>query len=416
MTWTYTILICLVAFFAKVVGCAGMSKLTGSTYREAGAIGILLSCKGYVLDSMRRLNELTSLSRLIEIVVLNVGLQSGILSDKLFSMFVVHALVLTLLTTPLTLWVFPVQSHVAPAVHRKSNSERNQPASLTRFLLVVSFVDDLPSSLTWLKILLPSHRKETREGSLVSTSEDKQVVNASPLVEAVRLMELADRTSSTMSATSAHDWIHRDPVTAVLRTFTTLHGMALHATLSVVPFEDFVPTLFRRASETEAHLMVIPWSLRGTTPTLPLRNPFDHMFEKGHSGPHPHFIRKAMADASLPLAVIVDRGLAMATCKTYHLFCPFLGGADDRLALAFVQQLCLAGGVTATLLRIRPTNVLSTPSPRVEHTPGAVCLQGLEHLHNILTCSLSGRFPRTWTPSIQPWTGIRVCNRPRRMS
>jgi hypothetical protein len=39
---------------------------------------------------------------LVELIVLNVGLQAGILSQKVFTIFVVMALVTTFLTTPIT--------------------------------------------------------------------------------------------------------------------------------------------------------------------------------------------------------------------------------------------------------------------------------------------------------------------------
>jgi Kef-type K+ transport system membrane component KefB len=44
--WGYVILICAFAFFSKFIACAGAAKLTGFTFRESGAIGALMSCKG----------------------------------------------------------------------------------------------------------------------------------------------------------------------------------------------------------------------------------------------------------------------------------------------------------------------------------------------------------------------------------
>ena len=44
--WAYVILLCAVAFSGKFIGCAGMAKLLKYGNREAGAIGMLMSCKG----------------------------------------------------------------------------------------------------------------------------------------------------------------------------------------------------------------------------------------------------------------------------------------------------------------------------------------------------------------------------------
>jgi len=48
ITWGYTILLCVVSFLAKFLPCAIVAKLCGFNLRESGAIGALMSCKGYV--------------------------------------------------------------------------------------------------------------------------------------------------------------------------------------------------------------------------------------------------------------------------------------------------------------------------------------------------------------------------------
>lgn len=44
--WGYVVLLCVIAFFGKFIGCAGTAKLLRYPTREAGAIGMLMSCKG----------------------------------------------------------------------------------------------------------------------------------------------------------------------------------------------------------------------------------------------------------------------------------------------------------------------------------------------------------------------------------
>lgn len=45
-TWGYTILLCVVAFFAKFLSCSSAAKAFGYNYRESGAVGSLMACKG----------------------------------------------------------------------------------------------------------------------------------------------------------------------------------------------------------------------------------------------------------------------------------------------------------------------------------------------------------------------------------
>jgi len=50
ITWAYTIAICTFAFVGKFGGCTIVARyFAGFNWREAGAIGSLMSCKGFVL-------------------------------------------------------------------------------------------------------------------------------------------------------------------------------------------------------------------------------------------------------------------------------------------------------------------------------------------------------------------------------
>ncbi|CCE86781.1 Piso0_005293 [Millerozyma farinosa CBS 7064] len=91
LDWAYIVGIILLAMFGKIVGGLFAAKLNKLLWRESLAVGILMSCKG-----------------IVEIVVLNVGLSSGIISQRVYSMFVVMALITTFSTTPLTIWVYPI--------------------------------------------------------------------------------------------------------------------------------------------------------------------------------------------------------------------------------------------------------------------------------------------------------------------
>ncbi|PYH48069.1 Kha1p [Aspergillus saccharolyticus JOP 1030-1] len=88
--WGYVVAIIAIAFIAKVTGGALASRVNGLLWRESFSIGVLMSCKG-----------------LVELIVLNIGLQAKILSTRTFTMFVVMALVTTFATTPLTVALYP---------------------------------------------------------------------------------------------------------------------------------------------------------------------------------------------------------------------------------------------------------------------------------------------------------------------
>jgi len=44
--WGYIIALCVIGWFGKFAGCGGVAKFLGYSWRESGAIGMLMSCKG----------------------------------------------------------------------------------------------------------------------------------------------------------------------------------------------------------------------------------------------------------------------------------------------------------------------------------------------------------------------------------
>lgn len=103
--WGACALVVLVATVGKVGGTAIAARVSGLGWREAAALGALMNTRG-----------------LMELIVLNVGLDLGILSPGLFAIFVVMALVTTFATAPMLRLVMrreaapqPVDAHSATA-------------------------------------------------------------------------------------------------------------------------------------------------------------------------------------------------------------------------------------------------------------------------------------------------------------
>lgn len=85
----YCGLVFVVAVAGKFGGSTIAARIMGTPWREAAAIGILMNTRG-----------------LIELVILNIGLDIGVLPRPLFSMMVLMAVGTTLMTTPLLSWVY----------------------------------------------------------------------------------------------------------------------------------------------------------------------------------------------------------------------------------------------------------------------------------------------------------------------
>ena len=88
--WLATGGIILVATLGKFGGSAVAARWTGLGWREASALGILMNTRG-----------------LMELIVLNIGLDLGVISPTVFTMLVIMALVTTFATAPVLRWVYP---------------------------------------------------------------------------------------------------------------------------------------------------------------------------------------------------------------------------------------------------------------------------------------------------------------------
>ena len=83
-----TLLILLIATVGKGLACWAAARLAGENQASAAAIGALMNARG-----------------LMELILLNIGLQRGIIDTKLFSILVVMAILTTVAASPVFMWV-----------------------------------------------------------------------------------------------------------------------------------------------------------------------------------------------------------------------------------------------------------------------------------------------------------------------
>jgi Kef-type K+ transport system membrane component KefB len=84
-----TLLVVIVACFGKGLACWAAARLSGENNREALAIGTLMNARG-----------------LMELILLNIGLQHGIITPTLFTIMVIMAVVTTLMASPVFEFVY----------------------------------------------------------------------------------------------------------------------------------------------------------------------------------------------------------------------------------------------------------------------------------------------------------------------
>ncbi|KAH9480856.1 K(+)/H(+) antiporter 1 [Psilocybe cubensis] len=422
ITWGYTIAIIVSAFAGKFGGCTlAAHYAAGFNWRESTTIGSLMSCKG-----------------LVELIVLNVGLSAGILSPRVFSMFVLEALVLTFMTTPLVTWLYPPQfrrridttgptfDNVADdeaVVHKKAQPSLDG-AFKTRFTVVLDKLEHLPAMMALTQLIQPAPPStHDRRASLAlgarAPSQSNQTLPHFIAAEALRLIELSDRVSAVMKSSVSESLLHTDPLLSIFRMFGQLNGISVSPTLSVVKFEELAYSVAEHARNYDSDMILIPWlppvhnafdgsdhhhqppstplhpptsgepqqpialpptANTATAPTSNFRsplgqNPFDYFFRGSNisggqdvstsmSVIHSQFVRGVFAQAKTDVALFVDQStldlytgvgvpsVVGAEGGKQHVFLPFFGGPDDRLALEFVVQICSNPRIRGTVVRI----------------------------------------------------------------
>ncbi|KAK6509315.1 K(+)/H(+) antiporter [Arthrobotrys musiformis] len=414
IVWAYVIGVLAIAFFTKILGGTIAARLFKLRWRESLAVGVLMSCKG-----------------LVELIVLNIGLTAGVISQRTFTIFVVMALVTTFATTPLVTYLYPewyqkkciawragkINWDGTPTGQSEDEPEPKAKTNISR-LTVLLRLDTLPSLMAFVSLLkgeqepLPPLVHKSKKGEESSSKSEEVTKVDSPRaqrleVHGLRLRELGERTSAVMRVTEEHEFAERDPVVNTFKAFGRMNNIACATGLSIVPEDAFSGVLIDRTKDTSSDLLVVPWSETGQ-----ISDNYDQNLESKEqqfgSGPYVHFLTSLVQDSNSKLAIFINRGFggvsrssdrsltrrnstvsgAVSRVKTgiqelatlpvldpsHHIFFPFIGGSDDRAALRFVLQLVKNTNVTATIVQIASTagaEAASKEAGTVQATPSS---------------------------------------------
>lgn len=283
--WLLTGLIIVVACLGKFGGSAIAARACGMGWREASGIGILMNTRG-----------------LMELVILTIGLQMGVLTDAVFAMMVLMALVTTALTTPVLHMVYPPR------------------------LLETSAVDEGTAAVEY-GILVPVSRPESGPG-LIRIAD--WLGNHAAKVKVYALTLHRQTAAETLSLSPATTMPERQdeslqPALAEARRL----GLPIEA-LSF-PSRDVPSDIARIARLKRADLVLMGFhkSVIGNTIL-------------GGT------VHRVVAGVDTDMAVLVDRGLP----ERPRVLVPFQGSSHDRLAVDLARRLSEDPGLAVTVLHV----------------------------------------------------------------
>ena len=188
--WILCGIVTAVAIAGKLGGSAVAARLTGLSWRESTALGILMNTRG-----------------LMQLVILTIGLDLGVISPALFAMLVVMALVTTFMTTPLLEWVYPLR-----LIRRETLGVEEETKEYT-ILIPVSLPSSGPELLRVAAALAPPetskiyalHISRPEAGSVRTDAFPLEESSLKPLLDAAEESSIAVRPMAFVSRSPGND-------------------------------------------------------------------------------------------------------------------------------------------------------------------------------------------------------------------
>ena len=288
-SWGYCVLIIVCACVGKFGGSALAARLTGMRWRDACAIGVLMNTRG-----------------LVELIVLNIGLDLHVLSPALFTILVVMALVTTFMTTPLINAFYPQSEFESELAGYPQPVETGKASHAFTMLMCVSHANTGPAMVALAKALVSKHDAENQ-------------------LYALHLIPPPERTSSYLT----EDQSKSSPLIPMLVEGSGAEGLRIQplSFISNAPDEDICQV----ARLKKADLIL-----------LGMHKP---VFTQALLG---GIVYKVMQHASSDVGVLIDRGLL----SVKRVLFPFSGAPQDIATLRLARRLAELAGVRLTLLQV----------------------------------------------------------------
>jgi nucleotide-binding universal stress UspA family protein len=269
--WLFCGLLLAVAIIGKWGGSTLAAKFVGLSWRESMALGILMNCRG-----------------LTELVILNIGLDLGVIPPALFAMLVIMALVTTFMTTPLLSAVYSREEQERMIAEEGGATEEAEARPYT-ILVPLATMDNAYEQL---------------HNALSISADDGRGVQVI-LLRVLRLPE-----SFLRSGPGRQEAQTARAVRALRPLVDFVEGAGHDAVPLVIPSEDVAGTINRVAEERQPDLILMSW-----------RKPlFGHRLLDGTLG---DVVEHADAD----VAIVVDpTGNGTMLGKNAQVVVPFGGG------------------------------------------------------------------------------------------
>ncbi|CAI0429238.1 unnamed protein product [Linum tenue] len=335
-THLYTIfLLIVIAWLAKFASTFIFSKLARKTTGEAFTLGVLMNTKG-----------------VLALIVINSGRNNQGFNTLMFVVLILSVLVMSITVIPFT---------------RAANKSKKRSNKINRRTMESNKLD------SELRVLTCIHSTRNLSG-MINLLEHSNANKKYPIsVFALNLVQLTDRRATTMLIVHDHNnknnfhntfegsgqkLSYQDEASkTILKTFESLENRGSSVstqTLTVVsPYTTMHDDINCLGEDKQVTLILIPFHKQADV---------YRRLQDGNLNWRT-VNKNLMATSTCSVGIIVDRGLGYkentTTQPQVSFVVIFIGGADDREALALGWRMAKSPNVNLTILRLIPTNDLN---------------------------------------------------------
>ncbi|GFP86678.1 cation/H(+) antiporter 18 [Phtheirospermum japonicum] len=319
-SWGLLVLVILTACFGKIVGTLVISLLCKIPFKEAVTLGFLMNTKG-----------------LVELIVLNIGKDRGVLNDQTFAIMVLMALFTTFITTPIVMTIYK-PARMARSDYKHRTIQRKETETQLRMLACFHSTRNIPSLIN----LIEASRGTGKQEGL--------------LVYAMHLTELSERSSAILMVHKARKngmpfWnkaCNSDPnqVIVAFEAFQHLSQVSVRPTIAISSMSSMHEDICNSASRKKVAMIILPFH--------------KHQRLDGHlettRAELRHVNRRVLEQAPCSVGILVDRGLGgtshvSASNVDYTVTTFFFGGPDDREAVSYGAIMAEHPGINLKVVR-----------------------------------------------------------------
>ncbi len=301
----YTALVVTIACCGKIFGAAGAARLTGSDWRESSAVGVLMNTRG-----------------LMELVILKIGLDLGVINDTVFAMMVIMALVTTAMTVPLLHWVYPRRL----LIQREAEARKVLAPGAPAILIPVSLPRSGPP-LVFMADLLSGGAAAGRHRRITALYLRRPI--AQEAYDSARDAEIdpADHPALQPLMQEAHRL-----------------GMEVEARSQV---SREVPSDIATIAEASASNLILMGFHKPVLGTTLLGGTVHRVLTRA---------------AETDVAILFDRGLR----QVKSVLVPYMGSRHDRFALELARRIARTSNAAVTVLHIAAPHRADEPEPDLQ--------------------------------------------------